>query len=444
MRTLFLFIIILSISNLTYSQKFWLITNSFPSGYKNDIEQIADSVILVSTDNELSLSFDQGKNWNQSLYASRINTIYHSANGRLFLGGAGKIFYTDDLLSWDSIPLPTGHQVLQFAEHNSAIYLITGGFNNVQGYVGDGVFKSNNNGLSWERKNNGLGFILSAQFIKVDKYDRLIVAFADNNISQQSGLYISSNNADSWQRIVVKVDGKNAISSDALKIEDFTNLSITNNDSIVISFDGIADNVGVRLNLTKHIDDLLLDNFWNRIKVFNSNMWWMDRSMGPLHISQSGDWYSSLYGSINTGGSLFSKTNGTTWLRHQYGLGVDYNGMFNTQKFIELRNGKIFMIQYGDERVYTTDTSLTTNVDDIHVTNNKVYPNPISNGETLQIDFVDTKSKTIEIYNMNSQLINKIETTEKVVKYIFKKAGLYVIYINEGNKAYYKKVIVNK
>lgn len=443
MRALFLFIYLSLAFNSAYAQKFWLTTYSFPGGYKNGIEKINDSLILVSTENSLLASTDKGVNWDVKLNASKINCIYHAKNNRIFLGGAGKVFYSDNLLNWDSLVLPTGYQILQFVENNSAIYLISGGFNTVQGYVGDGIYKSNNNGITWERKNNGLGSILSSQFIKVDKYDRLIAAFADNNISNQSGIYISSDNADTWQRIIVKVDGKGAISSEALRIEDFTNLSITDEDSVVISFDGTANNVGVRLNLTKHIDDLLLNNFWTKITVFNSNMWWMDRSMGPLHISQKGDWYSSLQGTFNTGGSLYSNTKGSTWLRHQYGLGIDFSGSFNTQKFIEMGNGRIYMIQYGDERVYFTDTSQFNNVDNNYQSTISFYPNPIFNDQLLNIEFNSTQTKDIKIYNLDAQLIDEIQSNENIVRYKFNSKGVYIIYVNEAGRIYYNKVIVN-
>ncbi len=443
MRALFLFTILLFLNSTLFSQKFWFTTYSFPGGYKNSIEKIHDSLILVSTDHSLLVSSDKGINWDIKLYASKINCIYYSKNNRVFLGGSGKIFYSDNLSNWDSLSLPTGHQVLQFAENNSAIYLITGGFNNVQGYVGDGIFKSQDNGLTWQKKNNGLGSILSSQFIKVDKYNRLIVAFADNYISNQSGIYISSDDANSWQRVLVKVDGKGSISSDELRIEDFTNLSITTKDSVVISFDGTAVNVGVRLNLTKHIDDLLSNNFWKQIIVSNTNTWWMDRTIGPLHIAQNGDWYSSIQGTINTGGSLYSQFEGREWVRHQYGLGLDHNGMFNSQKFVEMSNGRIYMIQIGDERVYFTDTSMSTGVDDNYKPVYNVYPNPVNTNEELTLNFDNSKIKTIEIYNSNPQLIHQQMIKENSFKYIFEKSGLYLIRISEGTETYFKKVIVN-
>lgn len=59
----------------------------------------------------------------------------------------------------------------------------------------------------------------------------------------------------SWQQVGITIDGLGII-PDQIQIERITGLSVTPQHSLFISIKGVADNVGVRLNLTLRIHHL--------------------------------------------------------------------------------------------------------------------------------------------------------------------------------------------
>lgn len=121
-------------------------------------------------------------------------------------------------------------------------------------------------------------------------------------------------------------------------------------------------NVGVTLNLQKSIYDITKNSMWNVNTISNTSIWWNDRLLNNIHFAKNGDWYSSIRGSLNTGGTFFSKNKGQTWNRHIEGLGLDFSGIFNKQIYAENEEGKIYIIQLMDEHIYWADTSVVTSV----------------------------------------------------------------------------------
>jgi photosystem II stability/assembly factor-like uncharacterized protein len=139
----------------TFPQQFWNLTNEFWGGPKTGLALLNDSVLFVATTTGVLKSTDEGKSFEQVLSASAVHTVFASSPGSVFAGGTGRIYYSDDIgTSWDSVVLNSAYPVKQIIQNkNGALFAITGDYNE-----GDGVYYSEDNGKTWETRNNGLGF----------------------------------------------------------------------------------------------------------------------------------------------------------------------------------------------------------------------------------------------------------------------------------------------
>ena len=364
----------------TDAQTFWRLTNEFPGGPKTSITLAADSCLYVGLINGILRSCTEGDRFDFSLNSSAIFSLYTTRSGRVLAGGTGKIFRTNDLgQNWDSISLNSIHPVVQIIENlQGELFAITGGLDKDFELNGDGMFYSNDTGDSWVQRNNGLGDFKSCERIASDKNGRLYLGVADEDVTGQGGLFISENKGLLWEHIDITVDGRGAI-PDQIKITNTFGISVSPEDSLYLSFAGIAVNTLVQLNTVKSIQDVRKTTFWRPYIAGNSSIWWLDRIINNIHFALNGDWYSSAKGSGNTGGTFFSKARRSSWKKIDSGLGLDIFDERNVQFFAETKKGKIFMVQFLDPRVYWADSSVVTSVRS-HPKKSflfHLYPNPV-------------------------------------------------------------------
>jgi hypothetical protein len=399
---------LLSIPTTTSSQKFWLTTNNFPNGPKTAIALVRDTCLFVGYQTGILRSFDQGKQFDTTLSTYSIFSLFSSAKGKVYAGGSGKIYRTDNLGdSWDSIQLNTVYPTTQIIENQQGgLFAITGVLDIKNGFVGDGVYYSDNEGLIWTQRNNGLGIYKSCERIAVDRNGRLYLAQADDYVSGNGGLFISENQGLLWEHIAFSMDGKNTV-PDQVNIANTTGLSVSQDDSVYFSFYGTAVNALVRLNARKSIQDIRKNSFWDIFKVSNANYWWLDKSLNNIHFAKNGDRYSSHTNSITQGGTYFSSKN-SPWQLITYGLGLDVNGNRNTQYFSETSTGKVLMIQTLDERVYWADTSLVSSASppEAAIEGISILPNLVKKGGKFVVHVHEESAYTkISVYDISGNLI---------------------------------------
>lgn len=393
----------------TDAQKFWRVTNEFPGGPKTSITLAGDSCLYVGLINGIMRSCNEGDHFDFNLHSSTIFSIYTTRSGTVLAGGTGKIFLSADLgQSWDSISLNSIYPVLQIIENlRGELFGITGGLDKDFQLNGDGMFYSNDMGSTWVQRNQGLGDFKSCERIAIDRNGRLYLGVADENVTGQGGIFISENNGLLWEHINITVDVKGAI-PDQIKITNTFGISVSPEDSLYLSFAGIAVNTLVQLNTVKNIQDVRKTSFWRPYIAGNPSTWWLDRIKNNIHFARNGDRYSSAIGSVNTGGTFFSKAQGSSWKKVDDGLGLDIFGERNVQFFAETKKGKIFMVQFLDERVYWADTSLVTSIRSdpgksffLHL-----YPNPVerTGSVTIQTTYPYTEHR-LSIIDFNGRTL---------------------------------------
>lgn len=416
-----------------HAQRFWLTTYEFPYGPKTGITLTKNNCLFVGIENGVIKSCDEGNHFEISLESSAVFTVFSTKEGKVLAGGIGKIFITDSSgQNWDSVSINSSYPVIQFVENSKGdLFAITSVYDDsLRNYVGSGVFFSGDNGLSWTPRNNGLGIYTSCGKIAIDKNDRLYVAASDNYMSGNGGLFISDNNGIDWKHIDVTIDGKNAINNH-LQVGNTWCLSVSREDSLNFSFSGTAINTYVEINLRKSINDIEKDNFWKVYQVFNSVSWWDDKLLFNIHYAKNGDWYSSNEGTRNAAATYYSKDDGQIWTKIDYGLGLNIHFIRTEQFFAENPEGKIFMVQWLDERIYWTDASILTSTKPIEDSTADLnpFPNPVHRNENFSIRL--NNSNDVNIINIYDNLGRKL-ISETVINDVHSmqapvKSGIYYI-----------------
>lgn len=421
------------------AQKFWLTTYEFPNGPKTAITLSRDTCLFVAYQTGVLRSFNEGGRFEPSLSTRSVFSLFSSSAGKVYAGGSGKIFSTTNMgESWDSVAVSTTYPVLQLIENkNGGLFAITGALTNEDGFVGAGVFYSDSEGLTWQQRNNGLGIYTSCEHIACDKNGRLYLTVADEYNSGNGGLFISDNNGLNWEHIGIRIDGKNAINDD-ISIGNTTGLSVSPDDSLYLSFTGVAGSASVRMNIRKHINDIRNTDFWHPLKISESNMWWADKALNNIFYARNGDRYSSNTNSINQGGTFFMKNNTKTWKRIDYGLGLDIYSSRSAQQFAETSKGKVFMIQMLDERVYWADTSRVSAVEPVKypVSGLSVFPTVVRRGEKLAVRLpTDNAESTVAVYTAGGVLLFSVPAGKQTIEIKApENAGSYFIVMKNRNQ----------
>jgi len=445
-------IFLFTICNQLFSEKFWLTTYEFPYGPKTGIALIDDSVLFVGTEDRVIKSTNSGYHFTESLKAKSIYTIFVSRTGKVYAGGKGVIYKTENLgITWDSVsvnnnyPVIRNYPVVQIIENSQGkLFAITNGYDiDREEMSGDNVLFSDNEGQSWSTRNTGLKPYGGCNKIVVDKNDRLYVAVVDDNITGAGGLYVSINDGLNWTQTNVSYDGLDAIPGSP-RILQISGMSLLKNDSLYVSFEGIAVNTEVRLNVRKHIDHVLQNNLWNVDQVSNIPTWWLDRPLNNIYQARNGDLYSSYSSKMSTGGTYFKKYGNYPWARIDTGLGLDVTGVRTHQYFAEASNGKVYMIQMYDERIYWADTSkITTRIPE-HYSNQQLFycPTQVLSGTNFEIKtYSDYTCNNVEIYDLSGKIISSTKFTNMVSAP--ENRGIYLIAVKVDNKKYFRKLLVN-
>jgi hypothetical protein len=428
------------------TQSFWELTYEFPGGPKTGIALAKDSCLFVGLLTGIIRSCDEGYSFENALQSTSIATVFASRSAKVFAGGAGRIYASNNLgETWDSVSLPTVYPVLQIIDTpNGGLFAITGAD---IGLGGDGVFYSADNGRTWVERNNGLSRLdRNCQRIVADRKGRLYLAVADEYATGGGGLFISENDGLWWERVQIVFDGKGNVENQ-LRIISATGLSISPQDSLYISFEGRAGNALVRLNLHKHLNAIKDHNrFWTRLEVFNSVNWWEDRMLNNIYFSSKGLRLSSVSGPISQGATYLSSDKDGTWQRIDAGLGANILGMRHSQYFVEKSNGRLFMVQYLDERIYKLKADRPTPVKTPARPSFplKIYPNPVAPGQPFYIDKPSgLPNYQIDIFDAAGRRHEAIQSDDmRTPVNAPATPGIYFIRVDTGNKGRTLQLIV--
>ena len=427
------------------SQSFWLTTYAFPGGAKTGLALVNDTTLFIGLKNGIIKSTNSGQSFESVLTAKGIYSVSLTSDSMLYAGGYGKIYKSDKLgIDWDSLEVNPNFPITKIIRNSTGdLFLMTGKRDSMGNYSSAGMYFSNNNSESWQQRVNGINNYTQSDKLTIDKNDRLYLTVQDELVTGKGGLYFSDNNGENWTKIKVYADSMNNAPL-YLKFYATSGLTISPDDSLYLSFEGVAANAQTMVNLRKHIDDIDKDTPWEVLNVSSSSMWRLDDLLNDIHFCKNGMKISSTSGNLNHGGTYILPKNGNEWIWINYGLGLNDYGLRDVQYFAETSAGKIFMVQYHDERIYHY-TEKTTLQNEIIINNYfDVYPNPAKYEKVLHLDFKGEKeSGTIEIFNLSGQKVySKLFSGDDIEFNPGLKQGMYMLVVRTKNILQTKKIIL--
>jgi hypothetical protein len=345
----FLFLLNSILWHQTLAQQNWRTLGSYPEGVKTSLAGMSDSILFTGTLNGIWRAGNFGSDWKRTLISSVIYGIHVTRSGKILAGGVGKVFYSMDKgMTWDSTAVDTEFPVKQFAETTHGEFLFITGVSDSRGYVGDGVFFNNGDLKQWEKRNNGLpSSIRYCESIAIDRTGRIYLGTWDSHVTGAGGLFVSDDIGMQWHHIALKIENLGST-----RIENLWSISITPDDSVIVSSNGAVTNFGYWLNVIKHRDDVMKPSAWKALRVWNTSTWWQDQLLNKIHFSDKGEWYSSVSNTRQQGGSYISRDKGKTWTRNNSGLARAITDRYEQQFFYESSDGRIAMAQFLERQIY--------------------------------------------------------------------------------------------
>jgi photosystem II stability/assembly factor-like uncharacterized protein len=166
---------------------------SFPAPIRTLI--VHDRTLLAGTDNGILKSSDHGKTWRQ-VFAQRQVNGFSEMNNKIYAAVVdGAIMTPDNGDSWQYIYRPhTLHDISNDGRH---VYAMT---------LGGGLLRSEDDGLSWEKINNGLGTLNFYTFEIRNSGDDLFAA-------QWHGIYRSEKDRIAWNLITGQLPDSTAFTT---------------------------------------------------------------------------------------------------------------------------------------------------------------------------------------------------------------------------------------
>lgn len=312
----------------------------------------------------------------------------------------------DDGMSWTRHLPGTPYPITDLELMNDRLIISTAGIvemdNRVE-FVGDGIYVSDDYGITWKKQNTGITFRKAMTHLAVNSYDVAFASMASFD-GLGGGLYYSTDAAFSWSRVnTIRYRTTNDTIT-CTAIYQIHCVEVDAYDTLHVSFEGVSNNVAISGNLKIHVNDLMWNKLWTTERVRLAGFEWDNYPYHSIHFTRHQQHrYSSLHTPNSTliGGPYFGYAPYGQWTRVPSGMLPVGSGYVKTN-FAEDVNGRIYATQVGDYRVFYTDTSCitTTSVPELSCEGIflVIYPNP-----TKQHLYVSLQNKVIV---KNIQVLN--------------------------------------
>ncbi|TNE80479.1 MAG: T9SS type A sorting domain-containing protein [Bacteroidetes bacterium] len=423
-----LFLLCLSLS--LNAQDFWKKCSPIPKGeFPFLIQGQGTQIHVLSGEGNLFRSDDMGKNWYELLQCDyRPNALY--TNDSLMLVADSLFVYrsSDAGQTWQKQRFQGSYAPMVFFK-SSGGYLFALSGDRISLQKGDRIWRSADNGLTWQKKSLGLqgnGFI---EHLKEDAKGRLYTLTADDG--QGGALFYSDDQGEHWTKQPILFDGQNAVNDD-LYIRQAGSL-LLEGDSITLGFHGSAGTnspVGVRLTLKNHLN---MQGKWRQIKLSGSNSFWMDIVLLNTAYNGCSVYYGSFMNTLYNGGGIIKYPNGE-WVKQNSGLDITPMG-YQGMEISALANGTLVGLQWGDYNVYYSDSVACYPLSSPQLppkeVNTLVYPQPA--GNWFSIASAPESATRFSLYDMQGRLVLQgLLTEQNTLEQV--KSGSYILQLEDHSK----------
>jgi hypothetical protein len=267
----------------------------------------------------------------------------------------------------------------------------------------------------------------------------------NNLMTFHNGLYVSDDHGLTWQRKAISIDGKGVFQG-GLSLSISSGLSVSPEDTVYLSFYGTATNSLVQLNLMSHTGDVWAEEKWGVYGIFETPNWWIDWPLNNIFFSASGCLYSSNNGNFRTGFTWYREEINDPWEQTDAGLGLSISGLREMQHFIENSSGRIFMVQSGDERIYTRQVQQ----DPVAIPGEhpepvtELYPNPVIRDQEVILGGSYAEGSILTMYDHSGREIRVIPINGESIRFKAPgQPGIYYVRIATGSISGTGKLVVH-
>jgi len=351
----FITLILLHSSPGISQAQFWQQTNGpFGGVYVNEIFITPQDEIFLGTDlSGVYYSNNKGSTWNNiGLVGEYVWSVKIHPNGDLYAGIGGGIYRSSDMgNNWVEV-LSLGTAVAKIAINSKGDIFAGAG---LQDYpTEDGrLFRSIDNGLTWERKENGLRG-QRVRDILILENDDIFLGVTGEMINQYSGVYFSRDNGESWQQVLSNVIVNSLCLANTGEI-----FASAGSDGVFCTSDSGKywnhlsnglDNIYVYCVTCTFNNDIFAGTRSGIFKLIDST--WVHSNSGfdqYRAYTLASDSFGTLYAGTTNAGVFFSNDNGKTWLSLNSGIiGTYINALLS-------QNGRIFAGTYSNGLFYSDD-----------------------------------------------------------------------------------------
>jgi photosystem II stability/assembly factor-like uncharacterized protein len=388
-RFIFLYLFLLLGAFPAFGQTFWHEVNSAPF-----VETIntciavhpgTDTIFIGTASRGIFRSADNGATW-QNVYGtdSVIFSLFIRNDGLIIAGGRGCVYRSaDNGTTWARHPFAGSHPVTDVLfSPDGDIFLGTGDIESrgeIGVDVGDGVFLSQDGGVTWTQKNTGLRGSLAVTALARMRSGEIVVATSSWNYQPfTGGLYYSNDGGEHWQFHHILIDGKNTV-PDSMDVRSIDAMVVDAQGRLVISMRGIgyawdAQNPSACEFVAVTSD---MGATWDILSAVPTSTFWMQATPRSLYVDQMGGLWCSISGG-NARGIFCSSDNGEQWRQRISGLSRSQTGLYEKVFFAQQNNGILYAIQEFDSHIYRAE-SLATGIRQplSGMVSLSVMPNPV-------------------------------------------------------------------
>ncbi len=440
--------------NITFAQlppSFWREVSSFPTNSSPEgnswlmIHPTTQEMYVGTLKEGIFKSANKGISWQQvfDLKDTAINKIIVGPKNYLYAIADHYVFRSvNNGINWTRYDVGSDYQITDIERVGNRLVVSTASIvtllNNRDEFVGDGVYVSDDDGITWTQKNLGITFRKAITNLAVNSYDVVFASMASLD-GLGGGLYYSTDAASTWNRVQQLSYITPSDTIDLTSIHHVHCLEVDEHDTLHLSFEGISINVSAAGNMKINVNDLFWNLPWHAERVRMTGYEWDNQPYHTLHFARHQQHrYSSLHTPLSTaiGGPYFQSTPQQNWSRIPSGMlpvGYGYVKTF----FAEDADGRVYASQIGDHKIFYSDTSVrvTTSLPNSPSTGVfiSLYPNPVSN--TLYISAqTDIQLNQIIIYNQMGKLL-PVSFNNDVVDVSSLDEGIYYLFMttNKGN-----------
>lgn len=304
----------------------------------------------------------------------------------------------------------------------------------------DPLYRSIDNGSTWQLKNAGLTWTVSAPFSVSNMTQIGNTLF----IGTSNGTYQSTDNGDNWSEVAGNWSTLGLLSkyvrvlrsnNGILYAGTIQGLFISNNNGITWTATGLNSNEEVNDVAFNGTDVFVCINNGDKIYRSTDNCVTFTSVVNPLPCNL-------IRKMVVAGGKIMAAAD-------QGFLVYDINSETYTYENTGLTSNSVFSLVISDGNVYTgvqtqgifkralSDLGITStlSIEEQELINVRIYPNPTH--DIFQISVVDYAGLSADIYTINGQLMHSVNLTsnQTQVDISTMNTGMYFMYIR-NNKGY--------